>query len=109
MTFDIKDVLKQCYLAAREYRENPSDDYIIEKIVGFIDSNNPMMAKYVPVEKPKYTEEKIGDLTILHKKEKPADADKTGNSFIKAEPLMSAYEKKVRDSYKNLEREDDME
>ena len=44
--FDLNDVLKQCYWAARQYRDNPSDDYIIEKIVGFIDSNNLFHPKY---------------------------------------------------------------
>lgn len=44
--FDIKKVLNLCYVIAKEYRDNPSDDYIIEKIVGFIDSNNLFFNKY---------------------------------------------------------------
>lgn len=56
MAFDIQEVLKQCYWAAREYRSNPSDDYIIEKIVGFIDSNNLMADKYADLVQPRAVE-----------------------------------------------------
>lgn len=44
--FNLDDVLKQCFWAAKEYRDNPADDYIIEKIIGFVDSNNLFSSKY---------------------------------------------------------------
>lgn len=44
--FNIEDVLKQCFWMAREYRENPADDYMIDKVVKFIDSNNLFAPKY---------------------------------------------------------------